>query len=430
MCIYCDKSAAINAETNTGTGGWAGLAAVSPVPTTYTDAIDWGTQVTSGQVNGDGDMVIDYYFAPEGERFGFFTCEEWTDYEKAQVEAAFDTFEVFIDVEFVETTNPGDAEFELHKFDARDLFLGVMNPPGLFNEGDAGFSSTGIGWNDPGALEQGGFSFGILIHEFGHGLGLAHPHDTGGGSSVLPGVSSSADTGLFDLNQGVYTMMSYIDGWATNPDGALSPVVTPDYGYQGTPMALDIAVLQDKYGANMDHATGDDTYVLADVNAPGTFYSCIWDAGGTDELRYDGSADAVLDLRPATLEVEEGGGGWISYAEGIYGGYTIANGVVIENATGGSGDDALVGNAADNVLTGGAGDDTFIFVEGQGGYDTITDWGNGDDQLDLSDYGRIGLRNFSFDRTPEGFELSFFDQTILFEGIGASTTAAEAEYLV
>ena len=62
-----------------------------------------------------------------------------------------------------------------------------------------------------------------------------------------------------------------------------------------------------------------------------------------------------------------GGGGFVSYAYGIYGGFTIANGVVIENATSGGGNDTLVGNAAANVLNGGAGADR---MTGGAGKDT------------------------------------------------------------
>lgn len=260
MCVYCDKLGAINPASSSASP------ALAAVTTSYTDAIDWGTQVSSGQMNADGDMIIEYYYVPAGERFGFFTTETWTAYEQQQVELAFDTYEAILDVEFVETTNEADAEFRAHKIDANGLYLGVMNPPGLRNEGDAGFASDGTGWNDTGGLEQGGFGFITLIHEFGHGMGLAHPHDTGGGSSVLPGVSNSGDTGFGDLNQGIYTTMSYIDGWATNPDGALNPAITSDYGYQGTPMAVDVALLQDKYGANMDYNTGDSVYLLPDSN--------------------------------------------------------------------------------------------------------------------------------------------------------------------
>ena len=48
----------------------------------------------------------------------------------------------------------------------------------------------GIGWEyeapGTGALEQGGFGLITIIHELGHGLGLAHPHDKGGRSGVFP----------------------------------------------------------------------------------------------------------------------------------------------------------------------------------------------------------------------------------------------------
>ena len=53
----------------------------------------------------------------------------------------------------------------------------------------------------------------------------------------------------------------------------------------------------------------------------------------------------------------------------VWGGYTIANGVVIENASGGSGDDVLLGNSAANVLSGNAGNDTLV---GRGGNDTLS----------------------------------------------------------
>ena len=48
----------------------------------------------------------------------------------------------------------------------------------------------------------------------------------------------------------------------------------------------------------------------------------------------------------------------MSYATGIFGGFTIANGVTIENAISGAGNDTLIGNAVANILDGGAGVDT------------------------------------------------------------------------
>ena len=249
--------------------------------------------------------------------------------------------------------------------------LGSMNPPDNGDEGVAQFNSADERWNAQ-MLQPGGFSFVTLIHEFGHGMGLAHPHDTGGGSSVMQGVVTNGvpgddgGAGAFDLNQGVNTMMSYNDGWEKSPYG--QPETNNEgYGWLGSLMALDIAVIQDKYGVNEDWATGNDTYVLKDVNEWGvyidsatgqpavhdatnqatardgyyvgqsTYYSSIWDAGGIDQIIYSGARDTNIDLRAATLQYEYGGAGWMSYATGIFGGFTIANGVTIENATSGCG---------------------------------------------------------------------------------------------
>ena len=61
--------------------------------------------------------------------------------------------------------------------------------------------------------------------------------------------------------------------------------------------------------------------------------------------------------------------------DGIFGGLTIANGVVIENASGGSGNDTIRGNSADNVLDGNAGDDTAVFSGNRSSY-AIQNLGN------------------------------------------------------
>src|SRR3546814_17209784 len=71
----------------------------------------------------------------------------------------------------------------------------------------------------------------------------------------------------------------------------------------------------------------------------------------------DWSSDVCSSDLDAPLQYEEGGGGRVSYAYGIHGGFTIANAVTIENAVGGSGNDTLTGNEASNVLSGGVGND-------------------------------------------------------------------------
>ena len=112
------------------------------------------------------------------------------------------------------------------------------------------------------------------------------------------------------------------------------------------------------------------TPILKDVNerrAP--IITSIWDAGGIRQHRpMAARRDTNIDLRAATLQYEYGGGGWMSYATGIYGGFTIANSVTIENATSGSGNDTLTGNNVANVLDGGAGADTMTGARGNDTY--------------------------------------------------------------
>jgi serralysin len=353
----------------------------------------------NGKTEADiaGKNVVTIYFAHAGEVItsidnptspglppAAIETSDVSDFEHKAVMTALHEFEKVADVVYLEVQDNSQADFEYASYKGTPgpgiSLLGSMEPPDEPNEGLALFNSGDERWNATD-LQQGGFSFTTLIHEFGHGNGLAHPHDNGGHSGIMHGVQPEgagvADytTGDFDLNQAVFTMMSYEDGWQDSPYG--NAPTTGGYGYLGSLMALDIAAIQDKYGVNEDTATGNDLYVLKDVNAPGTYFTSIWDAGGNDRIIYYGARDAHIDLRPATLQYEWGGGGWVSYANGIFGGFTIANGVTIENATGGSGNDTLIGNDAANVLIGNAGNDT---LDGDLGGDVLAG-GDGDDTL-------------------------------------------------
>ncbi|HEX8379403.1 MAG TPA: M10 family metallopeptidase C-terminal domain-containing protein [Allosphingosinicella sp.] len=355
----------------------------------YSTLLDIPALAASQGKDVTGKNVITIYFAKQGDLItsledptspglppATLALRDVQDFEFDAVMTALAEFEKVADVVYLVVDDRAHADFTYASYQGTPgpgvSLLGSMSPPDEPDEGLAQFNSGDERWNAVN-LAQGGFSFVTLIHEFGHGHGMAHPHDNGGKSGIMNGVvgegAGVADytTGDYDLNQGVFTMMSYEDGWQTSPYGNAETDV--GYGYLGGLMAFDIAVIQDKYGVNEEHATGNDVYTLKDVNAAGTFYSSIWDGGGTDSIVYDGSKDANIDLRQATLRYEVGGGGYVSYATGIFGGFTIANGVTIENASGGSGNDKLTGNAADNRLEGNGGNDTFYLWSG-GGNDT------------------------------------------------------------
>lgn len=156
-------------------------------------------------------------------------------------------------------------------------------------------------------------------------------------------------------------------------------------------MAFDIAAIQYLYGANYSYRTGNDTYFLPTANKAGTLgqsatmYSCIWDAGGSDKISGQGALSGVtINLNDATLNAaadRAGAGGYISSAGGIYGGFTIANRVIIENADGSSFNDLITGNEFNNNLFGDGGIDT---IYGGAGNDTVNG-GNGNDLIYLDD---------------------------------------------
>lgn len=357
------------------------------------DAITWNYTAPSHVrvyfVNTPDSTVTD--------EFGTYTSSAWTQSEMDQAMLAFQQFSNVADITFTTTQALSNADFVMIKSDLGSGLLGYwgvdggnleidgrdysVNGHGMFAENGSGFDTEG--------LAQGGYGFLTLIHEIGHGLGLAHPHDNGGGSEQMVGVFYDEDatgytTGEVNLNQGVNTVMSYVDGWASAPHGTTD---SNAYGWSGTAMALDIAALQQLYGANTRYNNGDTVYELPTTNAAGTYYASIWDAGGNDTIINTGFEASIIDLRTATLAYDPLGGGAVSYVTDIHGGFTIANGVHIENAIGGSGDDTLIASDEGHYLSGRGGDDTMIggaatdYFDGGAGTDMIH--GNdGDDWLD------------------------------------------------
>lgn len=374
--------------------------------------------------------VVRVYFAPAGEkaRFGDGSVERsagWNHYQARQAMATLDAFSGVCDIDFRQTHRREVADFTVLTVAETDGWAGMFQPPGTIGEGNGAFAggpldlTLGLWGERPGeGLERGAYGWELMLHEFGHGLGLAHPHDTGFGSVVMDGVRTWDDPGAFGLNSTRWTVMSYRE--AGRPD----PVKL--HGFAIGPMAFDIAALQQMYGATRSH-DGDDRYLLPHRNDLGTGYVCLWDTGGDDTIRAGWTdRDVTIDLKDATLAYEPGGGGFLSAADGVRGGFTIANGVAIENAAGGGGDDTLVGNELGNRLAGGDGADE---IRGGAGADLLL--AGDDNALDLIVYrGRAASgatlpeadRIGGFDPRSGGRETSWdrFDLTALDGDPGAA----------
>ncbi|MBL4750286.1 MAG: hypothetical protein JKX71_06850, partial [Amylibacter sp.] len=344
-----------------------------------------------------------------------------------QTVQAFRMFDAVITTDFTRVTNATTAQttadLVLVTSDTSTLagLEGFNQFPGSSTRGANDSWSIGVFTSNLGVLtaapEQGGGEYlnWTLLHEIGHSMGLLHPHQEVAGTPALVSVGA-------DLNNERYTVMSY--------QGSAS---ASTYGHAVSLMALDIAALQELYGAESYAATGS-TYTLFDRMSAdlqltegnvhiGRAYYSIWDSAGVDTINYGSSANSVMinlnaatldrsavasDAAPAvtaaqhtaffgnlsaTLQDEmidpnNNAGGFFSRVllqsgstyNGEDGGFTIANGAVIENATGGAQEDLLIGNEVNNTLTGQAGNDVLI---GSRGNDSL-DGGTGDDTAGFS----------------------------------------------
>ena len=202
------------------------------------------------------------------------------------------------------------------------------------------------------------YAFDYLVHEIGHALGLNHP-------GIYPIFAEYGEDNSFTNDSWQTTVMSYFDQ-RENTD------LDASYAIPVTPMIGDIIALHDLYGTPVLRP-GDTVYgvgsslkghlglLLAELTAgeldgPVTF--TLFDSGGIDTIDFStDTADQHMVLQPETA----------SDVYGLRGNLVIARNTIIENYVAGSGDDIIVGNAADNVLEGSAGADD---IDGQLSLDT------------------------------------------------------------
>ncbi|RYF98096.1 MAG: alkaline metalloproteinase, partial [Caulobacteraceae bacterium] len=202
-----------------------------------------------------------------------------------------------------------------------------------------------------------GYGTQTLLHEIGHAIGLSHP----AAYNASAGVNITYDQhAIYFEDSRQYTVMSYFS--ETNTGAVFNN------RYASAPLMDDIAAAQRLYGANTTTRTGDTVYGFnSNAGQPwfqaGTAASplifAVWDAGGVDTFDFSGYAmPQVIDLRQ----------GAFSNVGGMVGNVSIAIGVTIENAIGGTGADTIRGNSADNTITGNGGADV---IDGGLGTDTV-----------------------------------------------------------
>ncbi len=280
-----------------------------------------------------------------------------TDAQKIGIKAALNAWADVANVRFTEvidsSTVAGDIRFSTN---AAITLSGSYMPWPSATAGDVWFATS----SNLNTSTKGTYGYHTFLHEIGHALGVAHPHD----GRVVAG--SSIDAQLFSVMSYRDFVGDALSSFQSNP-------------FPTTPMLHDIAAIQYLYGANMSTRSGDTTYSWT---LGQNIYETLWDGGGNDTIDWSNQSSA------ATIDLNAGQWSYLGPARWDGQAYTqqnltIAYNAVIENATGGSGNDTLLGNSVGNTLNGGAGNDS---LSGGSGNDTLT--------------GGVGRDDFVFNTAP------------------------------
>ncbi len=288
-------------------------------------------------------------------------------------------------------------------------------PQDLAMAGDTWFNSAYI---FPEGWAPGTQNFLTLLHEVGHAIGLKHPHDTGMGGS--PGWPLNASVLPFTGSDTLINYSSENMVMAYNDVPGLGSPVQADFAAT-TPMRVDIAAVQYLYGANLAFNSGDTVYRYS---SSARYNETIWDGGGNDTILVDGDAASFIDLTPGswsqlglpltyserdltTLAVTQARPD-LTDARTVF----IYDSVRIENATGGGGNDQLIGNDAANLLAGGGGSDRLF-------------GGAGDDTMD----GGAGIDTVVYSNTRASYTLTSSVSGRSINGIDGADTFSGVERL-
>ena len=198
---------------------------VSASGTNYIDGLLWGVKwQTAANNTVTYNLWNDY--------------QTWNATETTAFQGALQTWANVANINFTVQNDTG-ADLWVYKLSDAEMtsffgtgILGVFSPPDSTSfptDWGVGAFNSGLGWTT-GGLQPGGYAYNTMLHELGHGLGLAHPHDNGGTSSTYGGL------GIGSLDDGLFTVMSYNDvgqSWNSYPNNNWDT-----YGQAATPMAL------------------------------------------------------------------------------------------------------------------------------------------------------------------------------------------------
>lgn len=397
------------------------------------DSFRWNAPVQTGT-----QVVVTYSFTERNDlhnptNYDSYGATEYWAYDDAQrllFRDALDTFEAVSGVVFVEVQGPA--------------MINVFGSSGGWAGGWANIAQSGETYTSQGDLvnasqdmEAGDYGYQVNLHELGHALGLAHPHD--GEITLLGSHDTQSNTvmtynneypnttelGSLDVQalQHLYGGADSFDGWTVSVND--NDVVT----IVGTRAAQTI--LATDQNTRILGRGGDDVLLGREAD------DRLFGGAGSDSLTGGLGNDLLRGNRGNDLligDIDQSGysGSGPSQDRLIGGGGsdTLYGGSGNDRLVGSRGADRLFGGDGNDVLRGGGGSDVFVFTSADG-YDSdrIADFTSGKDQIDLSDLGIAGLQSLTLEYANGNTMVSYGNNWIEIELTGVSDPLGASDFI-
>jgi Ca2+-binding RTX toxin-like protein len=280
-----------------------------------------------------------------------------------------------------------------------DLFLSASHRKNTLNET---FREVGIG-HEQGMYNQ--YHASMLTENFG----------TSGTEHFITGVAynDNNNNDFYNIGEGRGDITILADGGQVTTAGA------GGYGLGVDPdSSTDVTIRQGGTTLAILILDTEDQNAKLDVIR----------AGGQWELALSASADLETGIGRARLlgkdDLDLTGHGGANHLTGNAGDNEINGMGDNDQLFGGNGWDVLIDGGGTDTLTGGGGRDRFV-LEGDGLADTITDWGRGDDTLDIRGWSGVsGLGDLTLTATGAGLTITSETETLYLRQAGGGTIAA------
>ena len=236
---------------------------------------------------------------------------DWSDYYKEQTFDGLSQYTSFLNVksstsESYEKSNIvcllGDLQNGT-SFGSCIPPLLIYQNPGLYDNKMVFYLSSTLTTDEN--ITKGGAQYQTIIHEFGHGFGLAHPHDNGLNSTIMPGIgnikceenvcigsSFNYPSIAGYINNSAYnTNMSYMYTQFFYPE--ILDEVSSITGYSQTLMPLDASALRWIYNLKSTGCEYIKKYGVKVINPPTGENKCQMIVGKNQEITFGDNCNDI-----------------------------------------------------------------------------------------------------------------------------------------